>query len=153
MSHPDHKVPKQENGVTLWLHPEGEVAGSNFLSDRAESMEPVEPVEPVEVLNEPAPFLVLRRKDGEIRIYNKASIARVEYQGQGREIPENVLRCVLQMKDGSRIEGTISRFLPPDKARLHDFLNHDGERFIKVCDGPHDVCLVNKVCIVQAAPV
>lgn len=150
MSREDLKVPKQENEVSLWIHPEGQVVGTMFLSFRSGS---VEAVHPIEVLNEPSPFLVLRRKNGEIRFYNKASIVRVEYEGEEHEIPNDVLRCTLMMMDGSSITGTISHFMPDDKSRLYDFLNLDTDRFIKIYEGPTAACLLNKAYIVQALPL
>lgn len=150
MSRVDLKVPKEENKVTLWIHPEGRVLGTMFLSYRSTSMEAIEPID---ALNEPGRFLVLRRKDGEIRFYNKASIIRVEYEGREHQIPDDVLSCALDLMDGSRVEGTISHFLPPERSRLYDFLNLEGERFIKIYENSHDACLINKAYIVQAVPL
>jgi hypothetical protein len=149
MSREDLKIPKQENEVTLWVHPEGQVVGTIFLSYRAESMHPIEPVE---VLNEPSRFLVLRGVEpNDYRFYSKSAIMRVEYlEGEAAEaLVVNRLPCVLHMMDGSLIDGMINRFLPPDNARLYDYLNLENELFIKVHLGNRQVCLVNKSYIVR----
>jgi hypothetical protein len=149
MDREDLKIPKQENEVTLWVHPEGRVIGTIFLSYRAESMDPIEPVE---VLNETSRFLVLRGQEaGDVRFYSKASIVRVEYDETATEESGGIdpLPCQLHMMDGSLIDGSINRFLPPDQARLYDYLNLENERFIKIHVGGTEICLVNKSYIVR----
>ena len=143
------KIPKKQKQVTLWIHPEGRVVGSLFLSlqgalpDREEA--------PLEALNHPKSFLVLRRDDpDELRFYNKSSIVRVEHcKAQSSELEEiNPIACRLCLMDGSIIEGTIKRALPPDNARLYDYLNMYDERFAEIYLEEDIVCLVNKSYIV-----
>lgn len=143
------KIPKKQKQVTLWIHPEGRVIGSLFLSLHSESSDTEEA--PLEALNHPKSFLALRRDDSnELRFYNKSSIVRVEHcQEQSDELGKiNLIACRLCLMDGSIIEGAIKRALPPDHARLYDYLNMHDERFAEVYIEKDIVCLVNKSYIV-----
>ncbi len=143
------KVPKKQKQVTLWIHPEGRVIGSLFLSLHSKLSDGEE--EPLEALNHPKSFLVLRRDDfDELRFYNKSSIVRVEYYKDPLTKLEDVeqLGCRLCLMDGSIIEGTIKRALPQDHARLYDYLNMHDERFAEIHIDESMVCLVNKSYIV-----
>lgn len=143
------KIPKKQKQVTLWIHPEGRVIGSLFLSLHSELSDSEEA--PLEALNHPKSFLALRRDDSnELRFYNKSSIVRVEHCNvQLDELEEvNRIACRLCLMDGSIIEGTIKRALPPDNARLYDYLNMHEERFAEVHIEKDLVCLVNKSYIV-----
>ena len=144
------KIPKKEKVVTMWIHPQGRVVGALFLS--LLSRHGTREEEPVEVLNQATPFVVIRHQGPEgIRFYNKAAIVRVEYTetpiAPAMEIPP--LYCRLYMMDGSLIEGCIRHLLPPDHARLYDYLNLRDEAFVKLHVGEGNVCLVNKAYIVQ----
>lgn len=141
------KIPKQLTEVRLWVHPEGIVEGCLFLSLEHENMRPEDPLV---VLNEPTPFIVVRRNDPrEIRFYNKSSIVRVQYEGEGEVAPDaKPLHCAFHMMDGSLIRGEIRRALPPDNGRLYDFLNLADERYAKMYIDGDVVCLVNKAYIV-----
>lgn len=147
------KIPKKLKPVTLWVHPEGRVVGSLFL--RPQSPNAPREEEPLEVLNTVDPFLVLKR-DGpdELRFYNKSSVVRVEYQEDALMLPADVapLVCTLHLMDGSLIAGTIRKVLPPDRARLFDYLNLHGERFVKIYCDDGTVCAVNKAYIACATP-
>ena len=147
----DLKIPKKEKRVTLWIHPEGRVCGSLFLSLQNRYYSGAE--EPLEVLNHEEPFLAFKR-DGtdEPRFYNKTCIMRVEYPGEGQRHPEETTRlwCRLHLTDGSEIEGAINKVLPPDHSRLYDFLNMDTERFTELSTTEGAVCLVNKAYVVSA---
>lgn len=146
------KIPKKQKLVTLWVHPEGRVIGSMYLYEQSESHSGEE--QPVEVLNNEAPFLVLHREDlDEARFYNKNSIVRVEYDA---DAPENAsdlttLQCRLHMMDGSMFEGAIKEFLDPEHARLYDYINQSGERFVKLHVDDTRTYLVNKAYIVHIA--
>jgi hypothetical protein len=143
------KIPKKQKQVTLWIHPEGRVVGSLFLSLHSKLSEGEE--EPLEALNHPKSFLVLKRDDfDELRFYNKSSIVRVEYYKEPLTDLEEVdqLGCRLCLMDGSIIEGTIKRALPPAHARLYDYLNMQDERFAEIHVEEGMVCLVNKSYIV-----
>jgi hypothetical protein len=147
------KIEKKLKEVTLWVHPEGMVVGSVFV--RLQSPDSAAEEDPAEVLNAPEAFLVMRREpEGEIRFYNKNSIVRVEYQAdEKRTFPElEPLGCTLRMMDGSNVQGMIRKPLPPDRARLLDYLNRDEERFIKVDTPEGRVYLVNKPYVVCAFP-
>lgn len=140
-------VPKQLSQVTLWVHPEGIVEGALFLSIEHD---PARPEDPLVVLNNPSPFIVVRREDpDDLRFYNKSSIVRVHYRANEPEtnaLPR--LRCTLHMMDGSLLRGQIHRDLPPERSRFYDFLNLEDERFAKLHLGEDQVCLVNKSYIV-----
>jgi hypothetical protein len=146
------KVPKKEKQVTLWIHPEGRVVGSLFLSlqNRYSSGEE----EPLEALNDAEPFLVFKREDtNERRFYNKASIMRVEYREENQPSLDGMgpLQCRLYLMDGSVVEGAVNRALPPDHSRLYDYLNMDTERFTQIYTEDGVVCLINKACVVSVA--
>ena len=143
------KIPKKQKQVTLWIHPEGRVIGSLFLRLHSQLSDGEE--EPLEALNHPRSFLVLQRDDfGELRFYNKSSIVRVEYDKEPAKELEEVepLGCRLCLMDGSIIEGRVKRALPPDQARLYDYLNRHDERFAEIYIEEGVVCLVNKSYIV-----
>ena len=100
------KIPKKLKPVTLWIHPEGRVVGSLFL--RPQSPNAPREEEPLEVLNNPDPFLVLRRDDrDELRFYNKTAVVRVEYEEEAYAAGAEVqpLTCTLHLMDGSLIPG------------------------------------------------
>jgi hypothetical protein len=147
------KIPKTLKEVRLWVHPEGRIIGSLFVRTQSTSMAREE--EPVELLNRPEPFVVLHVGEREtVRFYNKASVVRVEYRDeQPLDLPEMAsLHCGLHLMDNSTMEGHIRKPLPPDRARLFDYLNLTDERFVKVELGDGDICLVNKAYIVSVTP-
>jgi hypothetical protein len=147
------KIPKKLKPVTLWVHPEGRVVGSLFL--RPQSPNAPREEEPVEVLNTPDPFLVLRRDDrDELRFYNKTAVVRVEYENEEPQpiLGVQTLLCTLHLMDGSLISGTIRKALPPDRARLFDYLNLHDEHFVKVHCEDGMICLVNKSYIACVTP-
>lgn len=147
------KIPKKLKPVTLWVHPEGRVIGSLFL--RPQSPNAPRDEEPLELLNTVDPFLVLKREGpDELRFYNKSSVVRVEYVEDVPILPGNVgsLTCTLHLMDGSLIAGTIRKELPPDRARLFDYLNLHDERFVKIYCDDHSVCAVNKAYITCVTP-
>jgi len=132
----------------MWVHPEGAVQGALFVAvDNTGN----EAEDPRSVLNTNSPFLVLKRyAPDEIRFYNRSSIIRVEYD---EPPPQNAdatrLPCTMMMMDGSIIDGKIHEFLPPEHARLYDYLNQADDRFIKIYIADNRVCLVNKSYIIQ----
>ncbi len=148
------KISKKQKQVTLWIHPEGRVVGSLFLSLHSELSDSEEA--PLEALNHPKSFLALRRDDSnELRFYNKSSIVRVEHcKEQLAELEDiNPIVCRLCLMDGSIVEGMIKRALPPDNARLYDYLNTQDERFAEIHIEKDIVCLVNKSYIVYVKPL
>jgi hypothetical protein len=150
------KIPKTLKQVTMWVHPEGQVVGSVFVRTQSTVMAREE--EPAEVLNQADPFLILQLGKSEhqevVRFYNKASIVRLEYRDEKRTEPAEMasLRCTLWLMDGSTVAGEIRKPLPPDRARLFDYLNLTEERFVKMELGDSNVCLVNKSYIVSVTP-
>ena len=78
------KIPKLLRQVTLWIHPEGRVVGSLFVSPSGPGRDDMG--DPLEALNEQVPFVVLQRESpSELRFYNKNSIVSVEYQEEAHE--------------------------------------------------------------------
>jgi hypothetical protein len=147
--HQHLKIPKTLKQVTLWIHPEGRVIGSLFLSLQSKYSSGAEA--PLETLNHPDPFLVLKREDAdELRFYNKSSIVRVEYSKDCQPLSEGlqILPCRLYLMDGSMVAGTVRRALPPDHSRLYDYLNMHDERFAEIYTEDDVVCLINKSYIV-----
>ena len=148
------RIPKKLKQVTLWIHPEGRLVGSLFLNLQSKNYTGEE--EPLEVLNQADPFLVCKREDpDELRFYNKTAIVRIEYHEETLPSTEGVepLPCRLSMMDGSIIDGSIRRLLPPGHARLYDYLNMDDEQFVKLHVGDGNICLVNKSYVVCVTPL
>lgn len=153
VSHEELRIPKRQKPVTLWVHPEGRVVGSVFLNLQSEAGGGEE--QPAEIFNNPTPFLVLWRSDlNEHRFYNKRSVVRVEYdEAPPPGGPCTRIGCRLQMMDGSVVQGRIVEALPPEHSRLFDYINQEGERFLRVyVDGTRS-CLVNKAYIVHITQV
>lgn len=141
------RVPKNLRPVVLWVHPEGRVVGSLFVH-RQSVHHPGEET-PLEVLNRDAPFVVVRRDDPEeTRFYNRASIIRLELEEVSRPPLETVrpLVCILHMMDGSVLEGTVMKSMPPDRARLFDLLNQP-EPFVKLYLQDQRAILINKAYV------
>ncbi len=139
------KVSKKLCAVTLWVHPVGRVVGSLFLREQENNDNTAE--QPVDVLNQCDPFLVFKVDDpDELRFYNVKSVTRVEYESDGTDSPAEAepMQCHLHMMDGSLIDGTIFESLPPEHARLMDYLNRTEENFIKVHMGDGLIYLINK---------
>ena len=144
------KVPKKLHACTLWVHPEGRVAGEIFLREQSPNHAGNET--PLEVLNQCESFLVFKRQDPQqLRFYNLKSIIRVEYHDSTNPDLGDIspMACQLQMMDGSLIDGTIQESLPPDQARLLDYLNRPDEPFIKLHLDDDLVYLINKSYIIH----
>jgi len=134
--------------VKMWIHPEGLVNGSIFVTVGADAT-PEE--EPAQVLNDNTPFLVMRTgKNNDVRFYNRNSIVRVEYESS-RPSASSLTRatCQVTMMDGSIIDGEVIEDLPEEYARLYDYLNHTKERFIRLFTTDSEVCMVNKSYVVK----
>ena len=139
------KIPKREKAVSLWTHPDGQVLGAIYLHMAEPDRTGGE--DPWTVMNDPEDFLVVRRREpDELRFYNKASLIRVEYvenelyvADSGKDLP-----CRVHMMDGSIIDGTMRKSLPPERSRLYDYMNTDNPRFLKVYVDGMSVCLINK---------
>lgn len=145
MNNEDLKIPKKLRTVTLWVHPEGRVVGSLFLTEKDPEYGGTE--QPLEVLNRCKSFLVFKVEDpDELRFYNIKSVIRVEYEvtDAGMDTTAKPMKCHLNMMDGSLINGTILESLPPDHARLLDYLNQPRENFVKVHMDDGLIYLINK---------
>ncbi len=148
------KVPKTEKNVSLWVNPDGLVKGSLFLLEQ--SHEHAGQEEPIEVLNQDSPFVVVRLHNPEqLRFYNRTSLIRVEYEHEeenGTLGEQTIIPCAIHLMDGSILEGTIRETLPPERARLFDYLNREKARFIRLYLSDTEVCLINKAFINYVSP-
>ncbi|MCX6545839.1 MAG: hypothetical protein NTV05_15675 [Acidobacteria bacterium] len=138
-------IPKAPRQVTLWVHPEGRVVGYIFLSFQTHKGTGVEGLS--DVLNSADPFLVLQRTDREGHgFYNKGAIVRVEYEEDDLPAYEGskTLDCRVSMMDGLIVEGKVRYVLPPNRARLYDYLNLREESFIALYLEDRRICLLNK---------
>lgn len=148
------KIPKKLHQVVLRIHPEGRVVGILFLHHQTKYSSQGE--DPLEVMNQSEPFVVLRREaPDELRFYNKSSIIHVEYDEEPVAEFSDIspLYCRLHLMDGSLIEGCIRLHLPPNHARLSDYLNVSDERFAKIHTDSGKLWLVNKSYIVYVTPL
>lgn len=142
------KLPTKQKKVKLWVHPTGPVIGSLFMhttedDDQDQAI--------LDILNQPEPFVVFEvDTPSEIRFYNRQTIIRIEYNNKGAVSQSaKTLYCNIHMMDGSLIEGTIKEALPPENARLYDYLNHQDSRFLKIYADNDEICLINKSYINQ----
>lgn len=142
------KIAKALRQVAMWVHPEGRVTGSIYVTIGEENGTQEDPSY---VLNEDSPFLVLKRQENEeVRFYNRASIVRVEYEdNKPVGVKFTTLGCRVHMMDGSLIDGEIIEVLPNDRSRLYDYLNQVQERFVRLYTDNKNVCMVNKSYIIQ----
>ena len=141
------KLPTKNKKVKLWVHPAGAVVGSLFIHHNENG----EDQAVLDILNQPEPFIVFQvDTPDEIRFYNRQTIIRIEYNDKDA-ISESAktLYCLIHMMDGSLIEGTIKEALPPEHARLYDYLNIQDSRFLKIFVDDDEVCLINKAYINQ----
>lgn len=144
MSEKTLKLPTKRKKVKLWVHPGGAVIGSLFLHTKDDGEE-------LDILNQTEPFLVFEvDTPNEIRFYNRQSIIRIEYE-EKNALSESAqtLYCLIHMMDGSLIDGTIKEALPPENARLYDYLNKQDNRFMKIYVDNNEICLINKAYINQ----
>ena len=135
--------------ITLWVHPEGRVTGSIFVTPEQADQAAERPVD---VLNNDSPFLVLQKHDPEeIRFYNRSAIVRAEYQRDkgDQTATTHTFNCCLTMMDGSELTGIVQECLPSDFPRLYDYLNQGQERFIKLHSDDGMTYLVNKSYVTQ----
>ncbi len=148
MSEKPLKIAKALRQVSMWVHPEGLVKGSIFVTIGEDTLTKEDPKY---VLNDDAPFLVLQReRPDELRFYHRGAIVRVEYDEKkptGQKF--TTIACRITMMDGSVIDGEIVEVLPNDHARLYDYLNQAQDRFIRLYTGSEEVCMVNKSYIIQ----
>jgi hypothetical protein len=135
--------------VTLWVHPEGRVVGSMFLTFPSPDSGGGE--QPADVINRAVDFLVFKLEEtDEIRFYNKSSIVRVEYW-DGSAFPGDIGRpqpCRITMMDGALFDGEICKQLPEEHSRLYDYMNDTRERFLTLRLGGGNIALINKSYVV-----
>ena len=147
MSKDSLKLPTKQKKVQLWVHPGGQVVGSLFIRHNNDGQD--EAV--LDILNRNEPFIVFQvDTPDEIRFYNRQSIIRIEYNDKDA-IAESAqtLYCTIHMMDGTQVEGTIKEALPPEHARLYDYLNKQDNRFLKIYVDDDEICLINKSYINQ----
>jgi hypothetical protein len=149
MSTHSFKVLKRQMPVTLWVHPEGRVLGSMFIT--FPSTESGGKEQPADVINKDVDFLVFKLEGtGDIRFYNKRSIVRVEYWDAEPLADEDARPqpCRITMMDGALFDGEIHKTLPEEHSRLYDYMNDTRERFLTLHLVGGNVALVNKSYIV-----
>ena len=141
------KLPTKRKKVQLWVHPTGLVIGSLFIHHNDDGNDQAV----IDMLNQPEPFIVLQvDTPNEVRFYNRQSIIRVEYNDKdATDESAQTLYCMIHMMDGTLIEGTIKEALPPEHARLYDYLNKQDNRFLKIYVDDDEICLINKSYINQ----
>lgn len=142
------RIAKTLRQVDMWVHPEGLVKGSIYVTVGEDN---ATQEDPSYILNTDKPFLVLRRNNpDEVRFYNRSAVIRVEYEDTTtKDRRATIIPCRLHLMDGSIIDGEIIEVLPADHARLYDYLNQTQERFIRLYTATHQVCMVNKNYIIQ----
>jgi hypothetical protein len=147
------KILKRQMPVTLWVHPEGRVVGSMFLTFPSSDSDGGE--RPADVINRDVDFLVFKLEDTEeIRFYNKGSIIRVEYWDGGPEEQSGRPQpCRITMMDGALFDGEIRKQLPEEHSRLYDYMNDTRERFLNLHLGAGNVALINKSYIVSISSI
>ncbi len=140
------KLPTKQKKVQLWVHPAGPVIGSLFIHNDNGQDQAI-----LDIVNQAEPFVVFQvDSPDEIRFYNRQSIIRIDYTDKdGIAKSAQTLYCTIHIMDGSLIEGTIKEALPPEHARLYDYLNQQDSRFLKIFVGDNDICLINKSYINQ----
>lgn len=128
------------------MHPTGLVIGSLFIHNENGQEQAI-----LDIVNQPEPFVVFQvDTPNEIRFYNRQSIIRIEYTDKDAiNSSAKTLYCTIHMMDGSLIEGTIKEALPPEHARLYDYLNQQDSRFLKIFVSNDEICLINKSYINQ----
>jgi hypothetical protein len=146
------RILKRRLPVTLWVHPEGRVVGNIFLHLGGGA--PRDGEAPWSVLNEPADFLVVeRRNPEETRFYNKHAIVRVDYVDPIlAEVAGTPLMCRVTLMDGLLLEGEICKAMPEERSRLYDYLNETRDRFLELCLAGGQRTLINKNYVVSISP-
>ena len=140
------KLPTKQKPVTMWVHPSGPIIGSLFIHKDNGQDQAI-----LDILNQTEPFVVFQvDTPNEVRFYNRQSIIRIEYNDKDAiSDSAQTLYCIIHMMDGSQIDGTIKEALPPEHARLYDYLNQQENRFLKIYVSDDEVCLINKSYINQ----
>jgi hypothetical protein len=143
------RIPKKQQPISLWIHPEGQILGAVFVQIPTANDAATE--NPCDVLNNQAPFLVVMRDDlGGPRFYSKRSVVRVEYYGKPpEEAGLTRIGCRLLLMDGSFLEGDIIEGLPSDHSRLFDYLNQEDQRFVRIYAPGERIWMVNKAYVVH----
>jgi hypothetical protein len=129
----DYRVPMRELSVRLALAANAPAEYVIFLSpsSRASGMESVS-----EYLAGDRRFLPMVG-GGSPRIVNRDQIVWLEvdnYQEHEQVSDTTIIQkmIILEMSDGTRIEGSIDINRPPDRSRLSDVLNDRSETFLRL---------------------
>jgi hypothetical protein len=94
--------------------------------------------------------------DGAAKIINRDQILWIAVDGfvdSGGDYDLTVVQklAILELVDGSRLEGYLDMNRPADRQRLSDVLNDDGERFVRLTDD-NRTYFVNKDYVRIAVP-
>lgn len=132
----DYRVPMKELPVTLALIDAGPAEYTLFLAPFSSKHDGGELLE--EYLNGARRFLPMTA-EGAAKIINRDQIlwiSVVDYVGLAGnyDVPVGEKRAILELVDGSRLEGFLDMNRPADRSRLSDVLNDDGERFVRLTE-------------------
>ncbi len=154
MSENPFKIEKQRVPVQLELSNGDTVCGTIFL--HYAKNEYGRPEEPLELLNSRSPFFPVSDESEAVSFYNKAMVLCLTYQedrGQATPVEANLNKqVVVTLYDDRRLTGMVQALLPPEHARLYDFLNLDGEAFMKIAGTDGTVSLINKAYVAVVNP-
>lgn len=153
MTENQFRIAKQHQKVRLYLSGGEEVEGVVFLHHSRN--EYGLPEELQDVMNLPSPFIAIAETADDnsdaISFYNKSMISRFTYQEKvdsttktAANLKEQIL---VRLCDGLGISGEVQATLPPESARLYDYLNLENELFLKIVGSDGAVSLINKTFI------
>lgn len=149
----DYRVPKAELAVQLAVagaEPANYIVYLSPFSDRHDGAESVD-----EYLNDSRLFLPVSR-DGVHQIVSKDQMIWVRIptpEGRADErMAATQKRAVLEMNDGTRLEGELRIDRPDYQSRISDVLNDAKERFVRL-DRDGAAYFLNKSYIRLALPV
>ena len=151
----DLKVPKRRVPVSLTLAGGVHTRVALFLADAVPGLSDHERL--CDLLEDDAPFLpALDLESGAITFISRAALVVAEAGADAERGPGDELglptefAVEVMVVDGQRLRGHVSYVLPPDRARLVDFLN-DGRQFLPLYGDGDTVRFVHKrrVCRVD----
>lgn len=144
-----YRVPKRPVCVRVRTAQQDEELLTLYLGERAESH--AGPERPIDLLNGPHEFLPMARESGQLRLTSRVQIvlvsvpAKLDSPGPGacwNDPHDTVAEVVVELHDGTLLEGTLRYQLPDASRRLQDYLNQQAP-FLALHRGA-GVLLVNK---------
>lgn len=151
------KVPKRRVPVSLTLAGGVRTRVDLFLADAVPGLSDRERL--CDLLEEDAPFLpALDLESGAITFISRAALVVAEAGADAERGPGDELGLPTEVAvevtvvEGQRLRGHVSYVLPPDRARLVDFLNDD-RQFLPLYDDGGTVRFVHKRCVCRVDPL